>query len=39
MSRPAHILTPSVTVRGVVNLTALSSVEAAMAEDKGGSAA
>jgi len=33
MSRPAHILTPSVTVRGVVNLTALSSVEAAMAED------
>ncbi|MDR9433213.1 MAG: NADP-dependent malic enzyme [Spiribacter sp.] len=34
MSRPAHILTPSVTVRGVVNLTALACVEAAMAEDK-----
>ncbi len=30
--RPAHILTPSVTVRGIVNMTALAAVEAAMAE-------
>ena len=37
MSKPAHILTPSVTVRGVVNLTALAGVEAAMAAgDQGG---
>jgi malate dehydrogenase (oxaloacetate-decarboxylating)(NADP+) len=28
-ARPAHILTPSVTSRGVVNMTALSAVEAA----------
>jgi malate dehydrogenase (oxaloacetate-decarboxylating)(NADP+) len=27
-ARPAHILTPSVTSRGVVNMTALSAVEA-----------
>lgn len=27
-ARPAHILTPSVTVRGVINMTALSVVEA-----------
>ncbi|MEP1114100.1 MAG: phosphate acyltransferase, partial [Nitratireductor sp.] len=27
-ARPAHILTPSVTSRGVVNMTALSVVEA-----------
>ena len=31
MSKPAHILTPSVTVRSIVNLTALAGVEAAMA--------
>jgi malate dehydrogenase (oxaloacetate-decarboxylating)(NADP+) len=31
-ARPAHILTPSVTVRGIVNMTALAAVEAAMAE-------
>ncbi|MCS4505114.1 NADP-dependent malic enzyme [Arhodomonas aquaeolei] len=31
-NQPAHILTPSVTVRGVVNMSALASVEAAMAE-------
>ncbi len=28
-SRPAHILTPSVTSRGVVNMTAIAAVEAA----------
>jgi len=27
-ARPAHILTPSVTSRGVVNMTALAAVEA-----------
>jgi malate dehydrogenase (oxaloacetate-decarboxylating)(NADP+) len=27
-ARPAHILTPSVTSRGVVNMTALAVVEA-----------
>ncbi len=27
-AKPAHILTPSVTVRGVINMTALASVEA-----------
>lgn len=31
MARPAHIVTPSVTVRGLVNVTALASVDAAMA--------
>ena len=36
MSKPAHILTPSVSVRSIVNLTALASVEAAMAAaDRG----
>ena len=28
LSKPAHILTPSVTSRGVVNMTALASVDA-----------
>ncbi|MFV8834953.1 NADP-dependent malic enzyme [Aquisalimonas sp.] len=28
--KPAHILTPSVTVRGIINMTALAAVEAAM---------
>ncbi|WP_193177540.1 NADP-dependent malic enzyme [Oricola nitratireducens] len=32
-AKPAHILTPSVTSRGVVNMTALSVVEAAQRED------
>jgi malate dehydrogenase (oxaloacetate-decarboxylating)(NADP+) len=27
-ARPAHILTPSVTARGVVNMTAIAAVEA-----------
>jgi malate dehydrogenase (oxaloacetate-decarboxylating)(NADP+) len=27
-ARPAHILTPSVTARGVVNMTAVAVVEA-----------
>ena len=31
-SRPAHILTPSLTVRGIVNMSALAGVEAAIAE-------
>ena len=38
MAKPAHILTPSVTVRGVVNLTALAGVEAGMVAEKDGSA-
>jgi len=37
MAKPAHILTPSVTVRGVVNLTALAGVEAGIADGKDGS--
>ncbi len=37
MAKPAHILTPSVTVRGVVNLTALAGVEAGIAGGKDGS--
>ena len=28
MSKPVHVLTPSVTARGIVNLTALAAVEA-----------
>ena len=31
-SKPAHILTPSVTVRGLINMTALACVEAQVAE-------
>ncbi|WP_440996743.1 NADP-dependent malic enzyme [Arhodomonas sp. SL1] len=31
-NQPAHILTPSVTVRGIMNMSALASVEAAMAQ-------
>ncbi len=31
-NQPAHILTPSVTVRGIVNMSALAGVEAAMAQ-------
>ena len=30
LTQPAHILTPSVTVRGIVNMSALAAVEAAM---------
>lgn len=33
MARPAHVVTPSVTVRGLVNVTALAGVGAAMAGD------
>ncbi len=29
MSKPAHVLVPSVTARGIVNMTALAVVEAA----------
>jgi hypothetical protein len=28
VNQPAHILTPSVTVRGIVNMTAVAVVEA-----------
>lgn len=31
-AKPAHILTPSLTVRGIVNMSALAAVEAAMVE-------
>ncbi len=34
-TKPAHILTPSVTVRGLINLTALAAVEAGMNEEGG----
>ncbi|MRH78368.1 NADP-dependent malic enzyme [Spiribacter sp. C176] len=34
MAQPAHILTPSVTVRGIVNMTALAAVEAAIAAEE-----
>ena len=33
-ARPAHILTPSVTARGVVNMTAVAAVEAQQARGK-----
>ena len=32
VTHPAHILTPSVTVRGIVNMSALAVVEAAMTQ-------
>jgi malate dehydrogenase (oxaloacetate-decarboxylating)(NADP+) len=32
-ARPAHILTPSVTARGVVNMTALAVVDAQQSDD------
>jgi malate dehydrogenase (oxaloacetate-decarboxylating)(NADP+) len=38
-AHPAHILTPSVTVRGIVNMTALAGVEASMAEPAEGAEA
>ena len=31
-AKPAHVLTPSVTARGIVNMTAIAAVEAAEAE-------
>jgi malate dehydrogenase (oxaloacetate-decarboxylating)(NADP+) len=31
MSRPIHVLVPSVTARGVVNMTALAASQAAQA--------
>ena len=34
-AQPAHVLTPSVTSRGVVNMTALAVVEAAQAAKAG----
>ena len=35
-AKPVHILTPSTTVRRVINMTALATVEAAQAEQTGG---
>jgi len=32
-AKPAHLLTPSVTARGIVNMTAIASVEAAVASE------
>jgi malate dehydrogenase (oxaloacetate-decarboxylating)(NADP+) len=34
MSRPVHVLVPSVTARGIVNLAALAACEAAGAEER-----
>ena len=34
-AKPAHILTPSVTARGIVNITAVAAVEAQAAEVNG----
>ena len=31
-AKPAHVLTPSVTARGIVNMTAIAAAEAAGAE-------
>ena len=31
-AKPAHVLTPSVTTRGIVNLSALASVDAQVAQ-------
>ncbi len=39
LTQPAHILTPSVTVRGIVNMSALAAVEAAMAQGNDSTAA
>jgi malate dehydrogenase (oxaloacetate-decarboxylating)(NADP+) len=36
VAQPAHIITPSVTVRGIVNMTALSVVDAQMAASRQG---
>ncbi len=33
-AKPAHILTPSVTVRGILNMVAVASVEAAVEQNK-----
>ena len=37
-AKPAHVLTPSVTARGIVNLTAIAVVEAQAAEEKADAA-
>jgi malate dehydrogenase (oxaloacetate-decarboxylating)(NADP+) len=38
MGKPAHVLTPSATVRRVVNMTAIAAVEAQIraARERGG---
>ena len=33
-ARPAHILTPSTTARGVVNMTAVAAVEAQQSQER-----
>ncbi|MEO8461119.1 MAG: phosphate acyltransferase, partial [Dokdonella sp.] len=38
LSKPAHILTPAATVRRVVNMTAIATVEAQIREMQGGPA-
>jgi malate dehydrogenase (oxaloacetate-decarboxylating)(NADP+) len=35
MAKPAHVLTPSATVRRVVNMTAIAAVEAQIREQRG----
>ena len=35
LRQPAHVLTASVTARGIVNMTAVASVEAQMTEQAG----
>jgi malate dehydrogenase (oxaloacetate-decarboxylating)(NADP+) len=34
-AKPAHILTPSVTVRGIVNISAVATVDAQVAAGEG----
>jgi malate dehydrogenase (oxaloacetate-decarboxylating)(NADP+) len=36
VAKPAHVLTPSATVRRVVNMTALAAVEAQIRAQLGG---
>ncbi len=36
LDKPAHLLTPSVTTRGIVNMTALAVVDAQAAEGAHG---
>jgi len=35
MAKPVHVLTPSATVRRVVNMTAIAAVEAQIREQRG----
>ena len=38
MSKPVHVVTPSVTARGIVNISAIAATEAALAKDGAGAA-